>query len=165
MIFAVRQLDHAHLRAARRLPHVLAGAAMAGCLLLLAPAAPAQPQGDAEMAKLRTQLIGARPRTWIKERVVLSMGSKSDCTGGETYRFQADGNVQITRCIDHALRTDKIPWTLKRTSSLDVEIVFGDGAYLLTFGGTEHAPQMRWQLQAPSKEIATKDIYLALSKD
>ncbi|PJG47216.1 hypothetical protein CAF53_02390 [Sphingobium sp. LB126] len=165
MTFAVRRSNHADARAERRPLRTLTGGALSVCLLVLTSPAPAQQQPDAEISKLRTQLVGSRPRTWIKERVVLSMGSKSDCTAGETYRFQADSNVQITQCIDHMLRTGKFSWTLKRTSPLDVEIIFGDGAYLLTFSGTERAPQMRWQLLGPSKGVPTKDIILGLSKD
>ena len=116
--------------------------------ILYASSPPAVAQSVSALEAVRSQLIGARPRTWVRERVVLSMGSHGDCSGGETYRFNAQGTVTVTHCIDRKLvrQAPDPSWTITRIDALDTQLAFDGRTYMISFGGSARAPQMRWHL-------------------
>jgi hypothetical protein len=145
--------------------HSIAGlrAALLLAVALIATAAQADPAAD--LAQARADLLGGRSRQWVKERVVVSMGSDKHCTAGETYNFHNNGSVDIALCADHVLTRRKVPWTLQAAPPLDVNLVFDGRSYLLSFAGTQRALQMRWRDLGQIKPRPTTDVYLGISKD
>lgn len=122
-------------------------------------------QSSSDLAEARANLIGHGERTWIKERVVVSMGSSESCTAGETYTFHANNSVDVRTCSNHVLVKRTVPWMLVVKPPLDIELRFDGKSFQLSFGGTSHAPQMRWRRPGQMKPDPTTDIYLGLSKD
>lgn len=136
-------------------------------LVLIAAAATSRAGADmaADVAKAKSALLGSGGRTWVKERVVVSMGGGARCEAGEIYGFKPNGTVEIVRCRDHVLSMQSFRWTVTGEPPIDVRLSFGAESFLLSFSGTRASPKMRWARPAQVKPDPSTDIYLGLSKD
>jgi hypothetical protein len=119
--------------------------------LPLADARSNQQQPALDVPTAARQLAGGNSRTWVFERLTVVLGDTGGCTSGETWRFIADHEVEITACKNNRLVTKTLGWSLSTAGDLDTLVVVGDTAYYLVFRQESSATVMRLRTVSSSK--------------
>jgi hypothetical protein len=109
------------------------------------------------------QLAGTRGREWIFVKFETFMGVGNHCKQGESYRFKANHQVTISRCVNGQVQNQTVDWTISSEDALDTWIRIGDDSYLLKFWETAqgHFMALRQRPDVKTKFVVDKTFHLA----
>lgn len=107
-----------------------------------------------EIAK---QLAGTRSREWVFIKFETFMGPGNHCKAGESYRFNVDHHVTISKCVNGQVHDEVMEWSIPSQDAMDTWIKVGNDSFLLILWDTPHGHFMALRTKPNVKAVSVVD--------
>lgn len=117
------------------------------------------------VAEIRSELVGAKGRTWSEGKIIRYKSVKRQCSGGKAYQFTPNQQLKTETCEGGKLSVSTEPLRLLQRSSLDVDVTIGTQRYTVGIGQENGTRVLRLRNSVTDKSGKTEEITLKLERE
>jgi hypothetical protein len=114
--------------------------------------------------QLEERLAGTEAREWVFQKFDTFMSAGKKCKKGESYRFNADHTVNISRCFDGQVQDETMQWSIE-SDAVETRLKLDSTFYILKFWNTRKGHFMMLRTKASTKTEETVDKTFRLAEE